>query len=57
MLFSTAMLVIHDEFVDLYVAPDFNEMTKTYGEYCLQRLVFIWHKWFKTIQHPVTEKV
>ena len=28
MLFITAMLVIHDVFVDLNVAPDFNEMTK-----------------------------
>jgi len=51
LLFITAMLVIHDVFVDLNVAPDFNEMTKTYGEYSLQRLLFIWHKWFKPIQH------
>jgi len=31
-----AMLVIHDVFVDLNVAPAFNEMTKMYGEYSLK---------------------
>jgi hypothetical protein len=44
-------------FVDLNVAPAFNEMTKTYGQYCLQRLVFIWHKWIKARLHSVTVKV
>jgi len=31
------MLVTHDVFVDLNVATAFNEMTKTYWQYCLQR--------------------
>jgi len=43
-------------FVDLNVAPAFNEMTKTNGEHCLQRLVFIWHKWFKARQHSLCHR-